>query len=58
MIRWAAAPLTGFDKAILFNPKQSIREVLKKVTFMASGVSPWPVVETTKITASSCGNKL
>ena len=25
---------------------------------MESGVSPWPVVETTKMTASSCGNKL
>jgi len=27
-------------------------------TFMESGVSPWPVVETTKTTYSSCGNKL
>lgn len=33
--------------------KQNIREGLKEITFMESGASPWPVVETTKMTASS-----
>jgi len=37
---------------------KKFKDPFKLVTFIESGVSPWPVVETTKMTACSCGNKL